>query len=201
VIIPSESTRQDWPDSSGSSKTVILRTSCNPMAFEAGVSELGGVTVGGCCSVLAADGGLAWPLLVPCRTPGVRKLKRIIKGTSLRVMTLAFDEPGLPFDSFALSVTVERRAFPFPGRVRQAESDTGALERSLVPAHVGFRRGSQLRERDGRSGRHEHVRSIFSITYKLILGPEISRGLIGPRGESKYLGVEVLVAIRGRWCG
>ena len=83
------------------------------MAYEAGVPELGGVTVGGgCCSVLAGVGGLAWPLLVPCPTPGVRKLKTSIKGTRLRVMTLAFDEPGPPFDSFALSLTVERRALP-----------------------------------------------------------------------------------------
>ena len=84
-------------------------------------------------------------------------------------MTLAFDEPGLPFDSFAPSLTVERRAFPFAGGLQLAESDTGALERSLVPAHVAFRWGSQIHERDGHSGRHEHIRSIFSITYKIIL--------------------------------
>jgi hypothetical protein len=100
-----------------------------------------------------------------------------------------------------LSLTVERRAFHFPGGIQQAESDTGAFEKPLVPAQVAFRRDSQIRVRDGRSGRHEHIRSIFPITYEIILGLEISRGLIGRRGKSNYLGVEVLVAIRGRWCG
>src|SRR4029450_137529 len=98
------------------------------------------------------------PLWVLCPARGVRKLKRIIKGTSLRVMTLAFDEPGPPFDSFGPVAHSRAASLPLPRSLEGGESDTGDRARPLVPAQVAFGRGSQIRERVGRSSRHEHVR-------------------------------------------
>jgi hypothetical protein len=109
--------------------------------------------------------------------------------------------PAPPFDSFALSLTVEGRAFLFPGGLQQlkATQEHSRDHWCLPTSRLG--ETSLIRERDGAYDHHERVRSIFSITYKIILGLEISRGLIGRSGESNYLGVEGLAAIRSGRCG